>query len=149
MTRLLAVFTVASVAIATPTLSASAATFEVKMLNKGTNGQAWEFEPAFLKIAPGDTVTFVPQDKGHNSETLQQLIPEGAAPWKGKLNEPITVTFNEEGVYAYKCLPHAALGMVGLIQVGAGDANLEAVKTAKLPGKGQTRLVELISAVDG
>ena len=37
---------------------ASAAEFEVKMLNKGAKG-AMVFEPDFLKVAPGDTVKFV------------------------------------------------------------------------------------------
>ena len=36
------------------------------------------FEPALTKIAVGDTVTFVSKDKGHNAETLKELIHEGA-----------------------------------------------------------------------
>ena len=46
------------------------------------------------------------------------MIPEVAEPWKGKINEEITVTFTQEGIYGYKCQPHFGLGMVGLIQVG-------------------------------
>jgi len=51
---------------------------QVQMLNKGTDG-AMVFEPDFIKIAPGDTVTFVPTDKSHNVETFKGLIPDGAA----------------------------------------------------------------------
>jgi len=29
------------------------------------------FEPALLKNAPGDTVTFVPTDKSHNAESIK------------------------------------------------------------------------------
>ena len=49
---------------------AMAATFEVHMLNKGAAG-AMVYEPALTKVAVGDTVTFVPIDKGHNAETMK------------------------------------------------------------------------------
>ena len=45
--------------------AAGAAEVEVKMLNKGTEG-VMVFEPALVKINPGDTVKFVASDKGHN-----------------------------------------------------------------------------------
>ena len=149
MKEFLATVAVAALSAVAPWVSASAAEFEVQMLNKDSDGQAWQFEPAFLKIAPGDTVTFVPADKGHNSETLEALVPDGAEPWKGKINEPVKVTYNQEGVYLYKCLPHAALGMVGVIQVGDSTANLEAVAAANIPGKGKARLAELTAMVGG
>jgi len=37
---------------------ARAAEVEVKLLNKGGDGAVMVFEPAFVKIAPGDTVKF-------------------------------------------------------------------------------------------
>jgi len=135
-------------ALALPSAGALAAEFQVQMLNKGTDGQAWQFEPAFLKVTPGDTVTFLPADKGHNSETISSTVPEGAEPWKGKINQPVTITYTQEGIYAYKCLPHAALGMVGVIQVGDSTDNLDAAKNAKLPGKGKVRLDELASQIE-
>ncbi len=91
---------------------------EVKMLNRGSDGEMMVFESAFLKIAPGDTVTFVATDKSHNSESILGVLPEGAEAWKGKLNQDISHTFEKEGIYGYKCMPHFPLGMVGLIQVG-------------------------------
>ena len=36
----------------------AAADFEVHMLNQGPGGQIMHFEPAFISIMPGDTVTF-------------------------------------------------------------------------------------------
>ena len=71
------------------------------------------FEPAFVKIAPGDTVKFVSTDKGHNAESIKGMLPEGAAPFVGKNNEDIAVKFEQEGVYGIKCLPHYGMGMVG------------------------------------
>ena len=70
--------------LSAPALSI-AADFEIKMLNKGADG-AMVFEPAGLKIAPGDTVTFTPTDKGHNAEVIKGMLPEGAAEFKGKMN---------------------------------------------------------------
>ncbi|MBA3518915.1 MAG: pseudoazurin [Rhizobiales bacterium] len=147
MKKILALATFATVGALAPWASATAAEYEVQMLNKGSDGTMWEFSPAFLKIQPGDSVTFVPADKDHNSETTQDLVPEGAEPWRGKLNEAVTVTYETEGVYAYKCLPHAGLGMVGVIQVGDGTDNLDAVMDAKVPGKGKTRLADLVAQV--
>lgn len=126
---------------------AFAADHEVRMLNKGPEGQPMQFDPAFLKIAPGDTVTFVATDKGHNAESIQGMIPATAQTWKGKINEEIKLTFNVEGIYGVKCLPHFGMGMVGLIQVGDSTENLEAAQTAKLPGKAKTRMAELMAQV--
>lgn len=128
---------------------AQAAEHEVRMLNKGPEGQPMQFDPAFLKIEPGDSVKFVAADKGHNSESILEMIPEGAETWKGKINEEITVTFDVEGIYGYKCTPHFGLGMVGIIQVGDNTDNLDSAKTAKLPGKAKTRMAELIAQVGG
>ena len=48
--------------------AAHAAEHEVKMLDIGSDKAPMVFEPAVLKIAPGDTVTFIPTNKGHNVE---------------------------------------------------------------------------------
>ncbi|GAB1583057.1 pseudoazurin [Phyllobacterium phragmitis] len=125
--------------------SAGAAEFEVKMLNKGEKG-VMVFEPDFIKAAPGDTVRFVPTDKGHSAESIKGMIPDGAEPFKGKMNEEVTVTLTKEGVYGVKCAPHYGMGMVALIEVGTPD-NLEAAKAVKHPGKAKTVFAELLGQV--
>lgn len=127
--------------------AASAVEHEIRMLNKGADG-AMVFEPGFLRVAPGDTVRFIGQDKGHNAETIPGLIPEGATPFKGKLNQDIAVIFDQPGLYGVKCLPHLPMGMVAMIQVGPAPANLEAVRAAKLPKKAQERLEAALSQVE-
>jgi pseudoazurin len=128
--------------------SAAAAEYEVKMLNKGSDGTPMVFEPAFLQIQPGDTVTFVPTDKSHNAESIKDLIPEGAEPFKGKMNTEISVTFDVEGAYAYKCLPHVGMGMVGLIVVGdAAPANIDAITSATLPPKAKAAFEALAAQI--
>ncbi|HLH50680.1 MAG TPA: pseudoazurin [Roseiarcus sp.] len=124
---------IAALAAAAFSLSASAAEVQVKMLNKGAEG-AFVFEPALVKIAPGDTVRFVPTDKGHNVESIPGMIPEGAAPFTGKMGEETVVVFEKTGVYGYKCKPHYPMGMVGLVVVGA-PGNLDAAKSVVQPGK--------------
>ena len=57
------------------------------------------------------------------------MIPEGAQEWNGGLSKDITVTFNVEGIYAYQCTPHAMMAMVGIIEVGNNQNNLENIKT--------------------
>lgn len=112
---------------------AGAAEFEVHMLNKGEKG-TMVFEPDFVQAAPGDTIRFVAVDKGHNAESIKGMMPEGADPFKGKINEEITYTVSEEGVYGIKCTPHYGMGMVMLVAVGK-PVNLEAAKAMKNPGK--------------
>lgn len=43
---------------------------QVQMLNKGSEGRAMLFEPAFLKILPGDTAIFIATTTGHISESI-------------------------------------------------------------------------------
>lgn len=127
---------------------ASAADFEVKMLNKGADGEAMVFEPAALRVAVGDTVHFVPVDKGHDAAAVKELIPEGTEEFKGKMNQELTVTFTKEGAYVIKCSPHWGMGMVALIVAGDGaPANLEAVKAAKMAKKTRERLDKEIAAL--
>lgn len=133
------IYLVAALAGATLALPAAAADFEIQMLNKGADG-VMVFEPSALKIAAGDTVTFVPTDKSHNAETLPGLLPEGATAFKGKMNEAIKVTFDTEGAYAIKCAPHFGMGMVALVVVGDNPVNLDAIEAAKMPKKARERM---------
>jgi pseudoazurin len=112
---------------------AAAKDVQVKMLNKGAHG-AMVFEPALVKVAPGDTVTFVATDKGHNAEIISTMMPAGAVPFKGKMNQNITIKFTKPGVYGYKCLPHYGMGMVGAVVVGS-PANVAQAKAVSHPGK--------------
>ncbi|MDO4776086.1 MAG: pseudoazurin [Cardiobacteriaceae bacterium] len=102
--------------------AAHAAEHEVQMLDmKGD--QPMVFDPPFLKIEPGDTVTFVPVNKSHWVES--KLVPDGAEAFKSELDQRFSVTLNKEGVYLYVCPPHQMMNMVGVIQVGKPE-NLKA-----------------------
>lgn len=125
-----------------------AAEIEIKMLNKGADGQAMVFEPAAVKANIGDVITFTPVDKGHDAAAVKGLIPEGVEEYKGKMNETLKVTVEKEGAYVFKCTPHVGMGMVALVVVGDAPANLEAVKTGKLPKKAREKLDEEIAKLN-
>jgi pseudoazurin len=127
--------------------AARAAEVEVKMLNKGTDGAVMVFEPAFVKIAPGDTIKFVSTDKGHNAESIKGMLPEGAAPFVGKNNEDIAVKFDQEGVYGIKCLPHYGMGMVALIVVGK-PGNVDQAKAVPQVGKAKQVFAKLFDTLE-
>lgn len=99
----------------------------VNMLNTGQDG-SMVFEPAFVRVAVGDTVVFKPvQPGGHNSTSL--LVPAGATTWTGAFDKENRVTIDKEGVYLYACQPHKVMGMVGVIQAGK-PVNLAAAREA-------------------
>jgi pseudoazurin len=127
---------------ATPAIAAN---FEVHMLNKGADG-TMVFEPALIEIAPGDTVTFLATDKGHNAESIKEMMPAGAEPFKGAMGKEVSVTFTEEGVYGIKCAPHLGMGMVAAVVVGE-PTNLEAARAVTLPGKARDRMAAALDAI--
>ena len=126
--------------------AAAAAEIEVKMLNKGSDG-VMVFEPWLVKIEPGDTVKFVSTDKGHNAETINGMLPEGAAPFVGKVNQDIAVSFDKPGVYGVKCLPHYGMGMVALVVVGT-PANQDEAKAVSHPGRAKQVFATLFGKLD-
>lgn len=113
--------------------AAEAAEIQVKMLNKGAAG-AMVFEPNFIVAAPGDTIKFVPVDKGHNVEAIKDMLPQGVELFKSKVSEEFTLGLDVQGVYGVKCIPHYAMGMVALIRVGDAK-NIQEAMAVKQTGK--------------
>lgn len=126
--------------------AAFAETFEVKMLNRGEKG-SMVFEPDFLAIKPGDKVKFIATNKSHNAATIDGMVPEGAAGFKGKINEEIEVTFDAQGFYGIKCSPHYGMGMVMLIKVG--EATLpQSYRDINFPARAKPRFEELFKTAE-
>ena len=141
-TRLIAALPLC-LALAAPGLAAE---HEVHMMNKGAAG-TMVFEPAFVRAEPGDTIRFIPTDKSHNVEAIKEILPEGAAPFKSKVNAEYILTVTAPGLYGVKCSPHVAMGMVALIQVGDAPANRDQAITAKLPKKARERMDAALAQV--
>lgn len=119
--------------------AASAEEHVVKMMNANGKGKFMLFEPEFIKANVGDTVKFVPTNKGHNAEMIPDLWPEGAAELKGELNQEIVLTVDKPGIYGIKCLPHYPMGMLAMVV--AGDlTNKAQLDSYAPPGSAQKRL---------
>ena len=99
-----------------------------------TDGDTNYFEPAFLRIRIGDSVQWNNTNGVHSTRTYSmdnqqgRGIPYGAMGWYSELltddDATFSFTFTQEGTYAYFCLPHESLGMVGLVVVGDEPASL-------------------------
>ena len=106
----------------------------VEMLNTDGEGKRMLFKPDFLKVNVGDSVKFVLAQMPHNAETIPELWPEGAPTFKGKLNEDITITIEQPGIYGVKCMPHYTMGMIAMIVAGDELPNKEQLDTYKPKG---------------
>ena len=137
----------AAVMFAATLAPAHADEIEVKMLTRGEAGMM-VFEPALVQIAPGDSVRFVPVDAGHNAESIDGMIPEGAEGFKGGIGKELVVTFDQEGIYGYQCMPHYGMGMVGLVVVGNKEANIAAAQALKQRGKAAKRFESLFAGLN-
>jgi pseudoazurin len=86
------------------------------------------WEPLITYAKPGDTIKFI-QMAGHNTASIDGMVPDGVAHWESKMGEEgFTVKVDKEGAYIYKCVPHMTTGMVAAIVVGEGaPANLDAL----------------------
>ncbi len=100
-------------------------------------GGRFVFQPAALRVQPGDTVlwwnlgdnhsttAYAPPNTRAGGVSVPQRIPEGAQSWDsgilGIQERGITFsyTFELPGTYDYYCFPHEFLGMVGRIVAGA------------------------------
>jgi pseudoazurin len=108
---------------------ATAGEHVVQMLNSGAGG-AMVFSPAVVHARPGDTIRYVPTNPGHNAELIAGMLPAGVAVQRGVMGKEFVLHVTAPGIYGVKCTPHYSMGMVGLVQVGTGGANLAAAQAA-------------------
>ena len=103
----------------------------IEMLNKREDGAKMVYSQDIARIDVGDTITWVPTQKGHNVEFIAG--PDGwKAPKKSKLSKEVSITFDTPGVYLYQCSPHKTMGMIAIVVVGDGDND---ISKAKVKGK--------------
>ena len=101
------------------------------------------FSIEVANIGVGDTVEWLPKNKGHNVEFLAG--PDMAdLPSKSKMNEFHSVRFEKQGVYLYGCTPHLNMGMLGLIVVGNDFHNINDIGDTDLPNVAKSVLMNLI-----
>lgn len=84
-----------------------------------------------VKANPGDTVVWKNMST-HNVKSI--AVPDGAQPFEGKLNEDFHTKLDKPGAYVFECVPHASMGMVGVVLVGDGKpANMDALSKSTDP----------------
>ncbi|MAI59360.1 MAG: pseudoazurin [Rhodobacteraceae bacterium] len=106
-----------------------------------------DFSVKVGNINVGQTVTWLPNAKGHNIEFAKG--PAGAnLPSKSKLSKEVSVKFTNTGVYLYWCGPHKDTGMLGLIVVGNDLSNLSEIAGIKISRQSDSVLEALIASVN-
>ena len=122
-----------------------AADVTVEMLNK-LEKETMVFSPNIVKIDVGDTVFWKATDPGHNVAFMMKGgVPEGVEKFTSKISKDAEYTFNIPGIYAYICVPHKSMGMIGFVIVGNDLSNLENIKSVKYIGKSKKLAKKLIS----
>ena len=118
----------------------------IDMLNKRDDGQKMVYSQDVAQIDVGDTIKWLPTNKGHNVEFLSG--PDGFnLPGKSGLNKEVSITFDQPGVYLYVCTPHKVMGMIALVVVGGDVSNKEAISKVKMMGRGKKKLAEILSQI--
>ena len=120
---------------------AFAADLTIEMLNKDAHGNKMVYSEEIASIEVGDTVTWVPTDKGHNVEMISS---PNDLKFKSKNNKEAKITFEVPGLYLYWCTPHKGMGMIGLVVVGGDTSNANTVAKAKVRGRSKKKLKKLL-----
>ena len=108
------------------------------------------FSQEIVRINPGDTVFWKATDKGHNVQFISKNgVPEGVEKFKSKIGKDAEYTFTTPGIYAYWCLPHKTMGMIGFVIVGDELSNLDSIKKVKFIGKSKKIAKALIAEIEG
>ena len=121
----------------------------VEMLDK-LDKRKMVFNQEIVRINLGDTVFWKATDRGHNVEFISKNgVPDGVEKFKSKVGKDTEFTFTIPGIYAYWCVPHKTLGMIGFVIVGDDLSNLDSIKKVKFIGKSKKIAKGLISKIEG
>ena len=121
----------------------------VEMLNK-IEKRSMVFSQEIVRINSGDSVFWESTDKGHNVEFISKNgVPEGVEKFKSKIGKDTEYTFTIPGIYAYWCVPHKTMGMIGFVIVGDDLSNLDSIKKVKFLGKSKKIAATLIAEIEG
>ena len=120
-----------------------AADITIEMLNKAPEGKERNiYSEEIARVNVGDTITWLPTNKGHN---IEMVASPNNMKLKSKNNKEVQITFTEPGIYYYWCTPHKGMGMIGLVVVGGDTSNKDQIAKAKAIGKSKKKLKKLLS----
>jgi len=119
----------------------------IEMLNvRASDKQSMVYSTDVAEVQVGDTINWIPKDKGHNVEFV--LGPDSVElPKKSRINKEFFYTFETPGIYFYQCTPHKSMGMIAIVVVGGDLSNLVQVKKVRVFGKSKRRLEEILSLI--
>ena len=121
----------------------------VEMLNK-LDKRTMVFSQEIVRIDPGDTVFWKATNPGHNVQFISKNgVPAGVEKFKSKVGKDTEFTFTLPGIYAYWCVPHKTLGMIGFVIVDEDLSNLDVIKKVKFIGKSKKIAKTLIAEIEG
>jgi pseudoazurin len=123
---------------------AFAADVTIEMLNKDADGNRMVFSQELVEIGVGETVTWLPTNKGHNVEVIGS---PNDMKFKSKNGKEAKITFDVPGIYYYWCTPHKGMGMIGLVVVGDDKSNKASIAKAKAIGKSKKKLKTLLKNI--
>lgn len=106
----------------------------------------FRFAPALVRIAPGESVTFLNSRGEHTVHAILDLWPEGAPTVSISNQSEVRVQFDAPGLYGFRCARHGRYGMTMLVVVGpAPDAETAqmAVEAARLARRERDALERL------
>src|SRR4051812_21943384 len=76
----------------------------------------YQFSPKRINVVVGDVIRWIWVNGSHT--TTSTSVPDGANSWSRSINrnnQRFSYTIRRAGTYRYHCIPHAALGMTGVI----------------------------------
>ena len=121
----------------------------IEMLNK-LDKRSVLYSQDIVRISAGDTVFWKATNPGHNVEFISKKgVPDGVDKFKSKISKDTQFTFTVPGIYAYWCVPHKTLGMIGFIIVDNDLSNLDSIKKVKFIGKSKKIATTLIAKIEG
>ena len=94
-----------------PAFPAGAADSEVKVAN-------FFYRSAYVRVDPGDTVTWRIRDGSNHTMTTRPGAPESFDSGEKEPGSTYEFTFTQPGRYLYTCKIHPRLGQRGVVQVG-------------------------------
>lgn len=121
--------------------SAVAEIHDVKMPDRAAGPMVYESD--YVHAKPGDAVKFLNASADPNAATIDGLVPEGHAGFKGKINQEIEVTLDQEGSYGIKRSPHIGMGMLTVIRVGDTALPKSSVR-ADVPARARKRFDQIL-----
>ena len=126
--------------------AANASDMTIDMLNTRDDGEKMVYSVDVARIDVGDTITWLPTEKGHNVEF--KVGPKGwKAPKKSPMNREVEMTFDMPGIYFYQCTPHKNIGMIGLVIVGDDVSNKDVIAKAKVRGSSKKKLKKILKNI--